>query len=404
MEQQRFSVKLFFLFFPKWIWITLLIATLLKYFVEELDSLGNVMINLTSIFIISKLSTIIHEAGHLLASWSVGGVPKRLLLGTGHEIFRTELKAVKIIVKSVPVGGMAISYFTELPNMRIRYAFYALGGVLANGIVALFMYLLFGFDSSFLTASKGVDLASPIILVNLIAFINLIPFYTSRYGFKLPTDGLLIIKSLLGQYREHFRYLKYQEEYFHAFELYESKDYDKAFTIYKNLLDLTPEAPTPMFMVATIHLKLGKVQEALNLLHDLEKSDSPDLKLYRGVLQNNLAWAYLLNGDIDQAYNFSSMAIKELPRNEAVTGTYGAILVEKGNFELGRQWLSSTVDFNHPNNETLTTSIYMALGYNQIGDQKECKRHLNYVVANSEKLDKDSLIVWTKIFNRINPS
>lgn len=382
--------------------MTIVLAGIIRYSIPDLRQLCDLAINLASFILFSRIAVIIHEAGHLFFGWSVGGNPKRLIFGTGQEVYRTQINEVKIIVKTVPVGGMAICYFPDLPSMQYRYAFYAFGGVLANCLVAGLFYLIFGFNLRFVFAENGIDVTSSVIFANSLLVLNLLPYHTSRYGFKLPTDGLLIIQSLRGSYNEHFKYLKYNEDYYRAYELFEQRDYEEALKAYKAMHDLTPEAATPLFMMATTDMKLGRVADAIPVLLELEKKNSPELSSQKGFLWNNLAWAYLLNNETDLAYNYSSLAIKALPKNETVNGTHGAVLVEKGNFELGKQWLSHTVSFENSNNETLTTSIFMALGYHLNGNKKEEARHFEYVLKNENKLDMDSLIVWNRFLRRVN--
>ncbi|HTE31273.1 MAG TPA: site-2 protease family protein, partial [Chryseolinea sp.] len=209
-------------------WFILLAALLLKFTVPEVESLFNLIITFIVLYLFFKLKTIIHECGHLVAGYWAGAIPKRMILGTGHEVYRTEWNGVKIVLKSIPIGGRAIALFNELPFIRLRFAFFILGGVLFNILAALIFYFLFGYDSSFLLAAHGIDLASCFIFANLLGVTNLIPFYTSYYGTSMPTDGLSLLQIVFGSYKKNFQNLKHSEDYFQSFECFEKRDYDKA--------------------------------------------------------------------------------------------------------------------------------------------------------------------------------
>src|SRR5258708_19579708 len=136
MPPRSLLLKIISNYFPKWPWIVIGVAMILL-FVLGVERLCFIAINLSSIYLFAKIGTIIHESGHLIAAYWVGGKPKRMSLGTGHEIYRAEWKGLKIILNSVPIGGTANAIFGDLPGVRWRLAFFVLGGVLFNAATAL---------------------------------------------------------------------------------------------------------------------------------------------------------------------------------------------------------------------------------------------------------------------------
>lgn len=376
----------------------MVVALLLKLLTPELDELLNIVINFTSIFLFAKIATIIHETGHLLAAYWVGGTPRRMILGTGHEIFRTEWNGIKIILKSVPLGGMALATFTELSYVRLRFAFYLIGGVLLSVATALIFYSGFGYDFTFYS---GIHLISTFIFVNALSLINLIPFYSSYYGHNMPTDGLGLLMILLVQESADFQSLKYSEEYIEAFECFENKDYDKAFALYEGLHNKIPEELSGLSMMATIRIKQAHPDDAFIHLPSLEeKIKEKRFKRIRGLIYNNIAWAYLLKNDVPLAYSYISLAFKEMRTNKVVIGTYGTILIEKGDVDIGMQWVLHTVDFKHANDSTLVASMCMMLGHHLKKNYKARDKHYKYVKANEGKLEKDSLLLWKRCLER----
>ena len=76
-------------------------------FISAVSQLGNVLINLGTLLVAVKGAVIIHESGHLIAAKLVGGTPRRVVLGKGHELYRTKIFRIRIIVNSSFLGGHA---------------------------------------------------------------------------------------------------------------------------------------------------------------------------------------------------------------------------------------------------------------------------------------------------------
>jgi hypothetical protein len=393
-------LRVFFRYFPPTAWLILLGGIVLKIVVPDPKELSNMIINFTALYFCFKVRTIIHECGHLVAASWVGGKPKRMILGMGHEVYRFEWRGIKIVMNSVPIGGMALALFDEQPHMRGRWAVFVMGGVLFNAIAAGIFYLLFGFSLDY---ADTINIASVFIFANLTGILNLLPYYTSAYGFRLATDGLLLIKTLFGPYKKIFKNLKYNEECFRAFEYFELRDYERSYALYHYAHGNFPDEFMAPSMMATILLKQCKPGEALVLMQPWEAHiDSAELKKYKGVILNNIAWAHLLEGRTDIAYDYSSQAIKALPKHRTIGGTYGAILVERGSLDTGIQWLMINEDLRHPNDSTLTTSMYLMLGFYLKGDLKRSKKHRDFVEQNLSILEKDTRFLWERCLQKIS--
>jgi tetratricopeptide (TPR) repeat protein len=397
------SLKIFFHYFPKTAWLILLLAFAINFTVPELEPLSYVFIKITIIYLCLKVATIIHECGHLISAYWVGGVAKRMIIGRGHEVYRTEWRGVKIILKSIPIGGLAISIFSESRFIAWRYAFYAFGGILFNVVAALLFYLVFDYNTEFLFSEHSIDVASCFIFANAICLINLFPFYIVRDGARLPTDGLILLQILVGAYKENLQNLKYSEEYFNAYEYFEKREYDKAYSICQSLHEKIEDELSALSLMSTILIKQCELERALSFqLVLVEKIDSKALKKQKGLIYNNIAWTYLLMNDLEKAYYYSSLAIKAMNRSQVVGGTYGAILVERGNTDLGMQWISQNIDMKHPNSETLSASIHMMLAYHQKNNFKERDKHRKYVMENVNLLEKDVLLIWSRCLEKMN--
>jgi tetratricopeptide (TPR) repeat protein len=399
---QKLITKILFSYFPKGLWIALGLNIALWLLFPKGWQLFDLILAILSLVFFSKIATTIHETGHLVCAYWVGGKPKRMVLGTGHEIYRTEVNGIKVILNSVPIGGLAYALFDELPLLRWRYLFFALGGVLFNISFAFACFLVFGYDGAFMSSKQGIDLASPFIFVNALATVNLLPFYTSYYGHKTATDGLLFFSVLFGSYKKKFANINQSEAYFEAFELYENNDFEKAFRMYQSLNLGRPNDLNTLIMLAVIQLRQSQPDEAIQLLTECEKLlDKKTRKQFEGIINNNLACAYYRKDDLERAHHYSSLAIKALPRHKSIGNTYGSILVELGRIENGMQWLLLSVDFKHPNEVTLGASSDLMVAYHKLGDFKNRDKHFNYVKDNLHHLNNDTRLGWENNLQKV---
>jgi hypothetical protein len=360
-----------------------------------------VVINLSATFLILRFCTVIHESGHLLAARLTGGVPKRMILGMGHEIGRAEIGGIKIVMNSIPSGGRAMAIFGSTQT-KWKIAFFAAGGIIANVIIAFVFYLLFGFRPNYLTGEFGIDLATPVIAGNLLGLINLIPFYTSAHGAKLPTDGLRLLQL-------PFKPIEYEHELeegvrlFDAYEYFEKGEYDKALLIYNEAFQRNPKHLLLVLNICLCYLRLGDMERVAHFLPFLEEQVNSDQgKQIKGVLHNNIAWVFLVMGDLTKAYHHSSLAVRAAPRNVQLNGTYGSILVERGEAAAGINWLVPLIDLNTPNNDTVTASVYLMLACHLMGDIKDSNEHRQFVEKNISFLSADGLILWHRCLNKVN--
>lgn len=185
----RFNTKTFFTLFPIGYWIVIAVGAVF-HFLSEVSQLGNVLINVGAFLVAFKGAVIIHESGHLIAAKIVGGTPRRVVFGKGHELYRTKIFSGSCrSPNSNFLGGHAYATFEQPGFLTLRYGMFILGGVLLNVICLLIMSAFFEMD---FTDSRGeVVIAIPftIFLANALMVFNFIPYYTTIMGMKVPTDG-----------------------------------------------------------------------------------------------------------------------------------------------------------------------------------------------------------------------
>lgn len=385
---------------PRW-WLAILVVMVaLHVFVPVGRPLWDWVINISLLFLFSKVVVIIHETGHLLAAFWAGGRPRRMILGIGHEIYRGEINGIKVILNSIPAGGAALATFEPSRQQRWRYAIYYAGGVLANLTAALVFYIPFGFEPGVLIAEQDVDVASVFIFVNLATLINLVPFYSTRSGLRMPTDGLGLL-FLLSKER-HQKRLRMEDRLYEAYQLLEEKNYEQARNVFREFHQRNPNDIHLILLLTVAEIKQGHYSDVIQRLEKLlETTPEKDLRMYVAVVYNNLAWCYLLLNDIDQSYRWATLAIDKSKGMQLIS-TYGAVLIEKGHVETGMQWLFKCMDLKIANSTTLSASSFLMLAYHLRGDHEGRDLHRTFVETHLNQLDPDDLLLWQRNKSRVD--
>lgn len=364
--------------------------------------LFDTVVSLCLIYFLAKVATFIHEAGHLIVGYWVGATPKRMILGWGHEVHRTTWRNIKIVLKSNPMGGVAMAIFKDMPWLKLRFAAFVLGGVFFNVLAAVIVYFLFGYRSGFILGEQGIDLASAFIFVNVITLVNLVPFVSSFQGYPQPTDGLLFLQTIFLSREKNFKGIEFAEEYFQIFEHLEEGNDDQAHELSLRLQEKAPNDINVLSLLASVQTKKLQLDDALqNLKRIEEEMNTKRHGKKRGLIFNSIAWIYLMKNNIDEAYYYATQAINLLPKSSYVAGTYGSILVERGDLDIGIQWLVLLSSRTHINNETLSASIYLALAFHLKDDFDRRDLHVQLVIDNVDKLSKDSLLLWNRCREKI---
>lgn len=385
-----------FTFIPKLYWIGIIFGLLLRLPGGDLPY-SNIVLSYILLLIIVKLNVILHETGHLTFAKLAGGSPRRMVLGKGHEVLRFNINETKIIINHQIRGGLAFATFSDLQNLKGRYFFYMVGGLFANIFVALIFYLFFGFSIDALIGYK-FNIAALIILSNvLMAFFNIIPYRVDYLGIKLPNDGLSLFNlpfKNLNQVKSGLNANLLMD----AFEFFESKEYQKAIDIYERYLIEDTSQLIVYINLSIMYLKIGEYTKSQDLLQKIEISlDEKKNQPYKALVYNNLAWIYLIFGDIDKADIYSQMSFSINQKENNLRGTRGSILVEKGDVDQGISMLTDLFDSKFVNNQTITAAMYLFLGFYKKENKIEAAKYFEFVKSNESKLDKDEIQLWEKI-------
>ncbi len=397
----KFNRKVFFTLFPIGYWIVLAVGIVL-HFLPEMSQLGNLLIDFGSFLLALKGAVIVHEAGHLFAAKAAGGVPRRIVLGKGHELYRTKIFEIRLVINSSFLGGYAYASFDQQKFLKLRYAFFVLGGVLLNAVFALIFYAFF--DLAFNNSKGEVLVAVPftIFLANALMVLNFIPYYTTILGMRVPTDGLALLRLPFTNVKGVKKRLDVNL-LFDGHEYLEKKDYRSAWNLFNDYLTKYPDSKILSMNLSFILLKTGQpeksIEECLKLLGSINEEP---IKPYAALIYNQLAWIYLVLDNIEQADHFSALAIRASPGENHIRSTRGSVLVEKGLTTEGMTWLFDNMDFQFVNNATLSAAIYLMLAYHVKRELKESDKYLQFVKTNEEKLEPDEKILFERNLSKMH--
>jgi tetratricopeptide (TPR) repeat protein len=383
-------LRVFFTLFPIVYWILIGIGIAL-HFSPRAVQFANILINVGWFLLALRVAEM------------VGGNPRRIVLGKGHEVYRKNIFGISVIINSKFRGGHAWASFDNLKFLKLRYAFYVLGGMLANILIALLIYTIFDFGINLDDPRDQISvvIAFTFFLANVLMLFNFIPAHATIQGIRVPTDGHALFHLPFKKVKEVRQTLD-NNLLIDGHEYLEKKEYEKALTIFTDYLTRYPETKILSLNIAHIFLKTGdplkSVAESSRLLKEI---DDKTLRPYSGVIYNHLAWTHLVLNDIEQADHFSALAIEVMPADQNIQGTRGSVLVEKGMTDRGMSLLFANMDFRFVDSGSLCAAIYLMLGSHLNGVLHERQRYLEFIKTNAEKLEPDEKILFERNLSRI---
>jgi len=386
--------------FPIIYWIVFCLAIILLAF-EDYIVLAYLILNFIALLFFIRLGVVLHEAGHLFFAKIVGGTPKRMILGSGHEVVRFEVYNIKFILNSSLKGGFATSNFSNLKYLKWKKAVNILGGPFANLFVATLCYYWFGFNRFAFSGEFGLELSSSFIVANtLIGLFSLLPYKVNYYGIKVPTDGLNLLQMPFKKDENLEQYIN-EDDFFQGYEYFESKEYDKAIVVFNKYKELENTRLVSKINLSTMFLKKGEIEKSFDLLQDCLKLLEEDKKnSYKAFVNNNIAWVCLIRKDYKNAVKHSKIAITINNKEPNFIGTRGSTLIEIGSLNLGINLLRPIVNMDYPDSQSLCASMYLSYGYFLDNNIKKHRKYLKFVMDNKSKLDLDEAQILKNILER----
>ncbi len=389
---------------PKWYYTAFLVAVIFLIFGGPFTSIAYIIINTLLALLGVKAGLFIHECGHLLMAKWVGGIPKRLVLGRGHEILRMPFLGVKLIVHEKINLGLAFADFRNPESLRTRLFAYAAGGILFNIGVATLAYLVWGDDPNWLGLREGIKPSMAITVPNaLLGLTALLPYHINYNGLRLPTDGLHLMRIPFYK-QEYLLKITQENDLLIAYDHVMEKEFEQAKIIYENSVAKNPESKVTWINLSLCYLKLGQFGEALALLKQAEAVvEEKEIAPFSMFIWNNLAWSYLLKAELELADEYARKAFLQSPEEPNVRGTRAVIHIELGRLEEGKGLMLKNVNFDFANSQTLMAALYLAYAFYQEGNAEETSNYLNFVKGHIDKLDIDEKWLYDRTVQKMTP-
>lgn len=284
------------------------------------------------IFIWFYFSIIAHEFGHLIAARIVGFNPYFVIIGVGKKLLSYKLFDTIVEFRTIPAGG--ITYISNLAQSWIRpkLILMYLGGPLAN----LFLFLILSSICNVYTKHGNLAYLNNIGIVYYLANIefiificNLIPIESSGYGRKLASDGKQVINTLFNSKFKTIQKLM-------GLDRYTSKQDKFTNTIFNNSIETLHQ-----LFKADALLNQQKFDDAIEILETILDSASCSTreKVYILDLLTSIIINYGETKYLRKADKWSLQALKIAGDIKTVQGTRGAILIELGRYNEGKEIL-----------------------------------------------------------------
>ena len=356
--------------------------------------------NLFFFFLFLYIGMIFHEIGHLLFAKLFGGVPKRIILGYGHDVTTLKILGIEIYIKKmIHRGGQAFAAFSKDKKNNTQRFFYYAGGVIVNLFFAVTFFLFFGFESGFLFSSKTSAISESIIISNALLFIlNIIPYNTNSQGIKVANDGLRIL-NLFTKKAEWESNIEL--ELFDATELVKAGKYNEAIELLEKLLEIEPKNLLIKYNLGSVYLLILNYNKSLFYLKQVEIEIENGKKFYYEVaLYVNIAWVLYLQGQTETALDYSHKAYVLGSGDYFVKLIRGGLLIETGKIDLGISILEELIDFKFTQ-FTFHASIFLVLAYFLKNDEKKYLKYKKYLSNLKLKLSDFDQVFLDKINKKL---
>src|SRR5262245_30226031 len=305
-------------------------------------------------------STFCHELGHFVCAKLVGMSPQLMKVGKGFRILRKSFFGAQLELFILPAGGMTYAYYpdTRWPTfeyLKLKLIVYGIGGCLANSVLLICLILVFVYTD--LLALRYL-----ICIEVMMIIIALVPIDGRLYGMKFPSDGKRILFILTQDYQRLF-FADHQKAL--ARIAGDQAEPKPLFNNDKKTLEL--------FVKAETELAYRHFDEAIALWNQLLNAENAS-GIERAYLLEMLASIVINHGQkqyLTQADGWTQEAMKLAGFSKTIQGTRGAILVELGKYEEGKQML---FPLTAPDNDPIDITIsgyYLAKADHRLGNSEQ---------------------------------
>ncbi len=318
--------------------------------------------NLAWLLIALALLVAWHELGHVIALRLMRGRLFAVRWGSGGDIRRWRWQGVAIYVGRNLFSGFTMGGFLERTALRLRFAVYVLGGIVANLALAG-MLLWWHSDKPMRLLGDGIFWSEMLILASLIQAAGaLLPIRASVGAIKVPTDGAWLLQLLTGRVNpELIHQLYFANGVMQASAL---DDVDAMSEMAAQAMRHYPDEPWAQEIDMMDKVMRGDGSESLDWYSQVLASSPLLTGPKRAVLLNNAAWSGLLVGGERQlatALERVRLAFGMMPWFAPIRGTYGSLLVEHGDLKGGIAHLQWALAHHQGIRDKGLVTAYLAL-------------------------------------------
>lgn len=260
----------------------------------------------------------IHEFGHVFSAIIVKFPIKRVTIGTGREIIRTDIGGISLVITNGFSGGMTYIGTVTNKHLKLRYFVYVIGGLAFQILAICTLLVAFRVCPSELFDVKQLSLLHVFVYSNILLLIlNIYPYSFLLSGIPVPNDGARLIKLPFLKSAD-IQGILAAGDIFEAFEMFEAKQYQDAKIGFQKCVRDYPSVLIPKINLSSIYIKELQFSKTIHYLESIIEMYRKDP--YRFFIYNNLAWAYLLSNSpqaLDKADKYSKRAIECNPHRRS---------------------------------------------------------------------------------------
>lgn len=328
-----------------------------------------------SLFVWLYFSIFCHELGHFICAKLVGMSPQLMKIGRGPRIFRKSFFGAQLELRILPVGGLTYAYYPDtgwstFEDLKLKLFIFGIGGCLANSVLLVCTITMLAYT--------GFPIFLVFTYMEVATIITaLVPINVSLYGMKFPSDGKRIFLILIQDYRRYFS-AGIQN---HVARI--AGDRAKSQILFKNdirTLELLVKAET--------ELAYRHFDEAIALWDQLlDAENASDVE--KAYLLDMLASIVINHGQrqyLTQADGWSQEAMELAGYSKTIQATRGAILVELGEYEEGKQMLLLLTKPENDLTDIVISNYYLAKADQRLGNSEHARRWLKQAEQASKKV------------------
>lgn len=335
-----------------------------------------VFLNLYLFFFMLYLSILPHEMGHVLGVFLTRAKLLQISFGQGRLLTAFKIKSVYISFHTVPIEGLVQYVFSAGRCQGLRNALIIAMGPAVNILLFFAIWLAY----SDVIAAENFSMApAPLFtfaLANLFTgILNLFPFRTQTQHGPSESDGLSLVRSLLGKSNplaDPYQQMSVQSSLAFNYRDFETQRHLSEKVIQFEHCDIEAKINYTLALAA-----LGELQRAIQISWNLLEDEDLNASC-RAMIKSNLSHYYLLLGEAHfypQALELAESAIQVLPWDLSVRSNYGGVLAVYGDRDTGLELLQDKRFEMLAGPERAEIQCLIAMAYTRKGYQEQAQAH-----------------------------